>query len=64
MIMTIINLKLEQMNVKMAFLHGNLEEEIYMVQLEGFVEKGKQELVCRLNKSLYSLKQVLRCWYK
>ena len=40
----------------MAFFHGDLEEEIYMVQLEDFVKKDKEELVCWLNKSLYGLK--------
>ncbi|GJY89529.1 retrovirus-related pol polyprotein from transposon TNT 1-94 [Tanacetum coccineum] len=52
------------LDVKTAFLHGNLEEEIYMLQPEGFKQKGKENLVCRLNKSLYGLKQVPRCWYK
>jgi hypothetical protein len=50
--------------VKISFLHGELEEEIYMLQPEGFTEKGKEKLVCMLNKSLYGLKQVPRCWYK
>ncbi|KAE8683046.1 hypothetical protein F3Y22_tig00111220pilonHSYRG00128 [Hibiscus syriacus] len=59
-----LNLHLEQLDVKTAFLHGNLEEEIYMLQPEGFEEKEKKNLVCRLNKSLYDLKQVPRCWYK
>jgi len=36
------------MDVKTSFLHGDLEEEIYMKQVEGFVVKGKKELVCRL----------------
>lgn len=54
----------EQLDVKTAFLHENLEEEIYMLQLEGFKQKGKVNFVCRLNKSLYGLKQVPRCWYK
>ncbi|KAH9660160.1 hypothetical protein KPL70_024117 [Citrus sinensis] len=47
-------------DVKTAFLHGELEEEIYMLQLEGFAETGKENLVCRLNKSIYGLKQVPR----
>lgn len=49
-----------QMDVKTAFLNGHLEEEIYMTQPEGF-ERGKQ-LVCRLNRSLYGLKQASRAW--
>nr|AAB36261.1 retrotransposon peptide {Ty1-copia retrotransposon element, clone Sat 6} [Vicia sativa, leaves, Peptide Transposon Partial, 75 aa] [Vicia sativa] len=40
------------------------EEEIYMLQPEGFEEKENENLVCRLTKSLYSLKQAPRCWYK
>ena len=63
-IAAIMNLELKQMDVKMAFLHGDLEEEIYMAQPEVFVEKSKEELICWLNKSLYSLKQTSRCWYK
>ena len=47
-----LDLEVEQMDVKTAFLHGDLEEEIYMVQPEGFVQKGKEDLVCRLKKSL------------
>ncbi|KAE8686612.1 Methyl esterase 17 [Hibiscus syriacus] len=59
-----LNIHLEQLDVKTTFLHGNLEEEIYMLQPEGFEEKEKKNLVCRLNKSLYGLKQAPRCWYK
>ncbi|KAH9701426.1 hypothetical protein KPL71_024990 [Citrus sinensis] len=58
------DLHLEQLHVKTAFLHGELEEEIYMLQPEGFAKTGKKNLVCRLNKSLYRLKQAPRCWYK
>ncbi|GJU21576.1 retrovirus-related pol polyprotein from transposon TNT 1-94 [Tanacetum coccineum] len=54
------DLHLEQLDVITAFLHENLEEEICMLQPEGFKQKGKENLVCRLNKSMYGLKQALR----
>ena len=50
------DLHLEQLDIKIAFLHGDLEEEIYMQQLEGYEVKGKENLMCRLRKSLYGLK--------
>ena len=52
-----MNLEVEQLDVKTTFLHGDLEEEIYMQQPEGFVKRGKEHLVCRLKKSLYELNQ-------
>ena len=47
-IATTFDFKVEQMDVKTTFLHGDLKEEIYMKQPEGFMVKGKKELVCRL----------------
>ncbi|CAM9000483.1 unnamed protein product [Rhodiola kirilowii] len=58
------NLELEQLDVKTAFLHGDLEEPIYMTQPECFVAGNFDSTVCFLNKSLYGLKQSLRQWYK
>jgi len=49
-------LYLEQLDIKTTFLHGDLDEEIYMYKLEGFSEEGKNNMVCKLKKSLYGLK--------
>ena len=54
------NLHLEQLDLKTAFLHGNLEEDLYMIQLEGFTVQGQENLVYNLRKSLYDLKQAPR----
>ena len=48
------------MDVKIAFLNGDLDEEIYMIQPEGFTAPGKEKKVCKLVKSLYGLKQAPR----
>ncbi|KAH9698402.1 Integrase catalytic domain-containing protein [Citrus sinensis] len=58
------DLELVQLNVKTVFLHGDLEEEIYMTQPYGLKVAGKENWVCKLTKSLYGLKQSLRQWYK
>jgi Reverse transcriptase (RNA-dependent DNA polymerase) len=55
-----LDLELEQLDIKIIFLYGDLEEEIYMVQLEGFEVKRKDNMVCKLKKSLYGLKQAPR----
>ena len=53
--------EVHHMDVKCAFLNGDINEEIYMEKLEGFV--SNPYLVCRLKKSLYGLKQAPRAWY-
>ena len=58
-----MDLKFEQLDVKTAYLHGDLKEKIYMEQPEGFEVRGKKHLICRLKKSLYGLKQAPRQWY-
>ena len=50
------------MDVKTAFLNGNLEEEIYMLQPEGFIAKNQEHMVYKLKRSIYGLKQASRSW--
>ncbi|GMH09540.1 hypothetical protein Nepgr_011381 [Nepenthes gracilis] len=59
-LVAVLDLKIEQLDVWTVFLHGNIQEEIYMEQSEGFKIKGKKGLICRLRKSLYGLKQAPR----
>ena len=56
------NWDLHQLDIKNVFLHGNLQEEVYMEQPPGFVAQGEIGRVCRLRKSLYGLKQSPRAW--
>jgi hypothetical protein len=56
--------KLHKLDVKSLFLNGELKEEVYLTQPEGFVEQGKEQLVCKLRKALYGLKQAPRSWYE
>ena len=53
-----------QMDVKTAFLNGFLEEELYMMQLEGFVDPKGANKVCKLQRSIYGLVQASRSWNK
>ena len=46
-----------QMDIKTAFLNGNLEKDIYMRQPEGFIAKGQEHMVYKLQRSIYGLKQ-------
>ena len=55
---------IHQMDVVTAFLNGTLDEEIYMQQPEGYIKPGSEHLVCKLERSLYGLKQSPRCWNK
>ena len=63
-IVAIHNLEIHQMDVKTAFLNGDLDEEIYMEQPEGFMVPGQEKKVCRLVKSLYGLKQAPMEWHE
>ena len=66
-IMTLVahyDLELHQMDVKTVFLNGNINETIYMVQPKNFESNNSKQLVCKLKKSIYGLKQASRQWYR
>ena len=57
-----MDLELYQMDVKIVFLNGELDDNIYMNQPLGFKLKGQECKVCKLKKSIYGLKQALKQW--
>ncbi|KAH9671727.1 hypothetical protein KPL70_017462 [Citrus sinensis] len=61
-IAAMLDYEIWQMDVKTAFLNGHLEENIYMQQPDGFIQKGQEHMVCKLQKSIYGLKQASRSW--
>jgi len=58
------DLEPNQLDVKIVFLHGDLDEQIFMIHPMGFKTAVKENLVCKLKKSTYELEQSLRQWYK
>ncbi|KAA0045201.1 gag/pol protein [Cucumis melo var. makuwa] len=61
-IVTFYDYEIWLMDVKTAFVNGNLEESIYMAQPKGFIEQNQEQKVCKLQKSIYGLKQACRSW--
>jgi hypothetical protein len=60
---SVLGWKLHQMDVKTTFLNGNIEQEVFVEQPDGFVLHNKGSHVCKLRKALYGLKQAHRVWY-
>jgi hypothetical protein len=56
--------KISQMDVKIVLLNGDLQEEVYMEQLDGFIKTKNEHFVCKLNKTFYGLRQAPQAWYE
>jgi len=61
-LVSLLGLELEQLDVRTTFLHGDLDEDIYMEQQEGFVQNHNKRFSCKLKKSSYGLKQSTMEW--
>lgn len=59
-----MDMEVKQLDVKIAFLDDDLEDEIYMEQSKGFKERDKVDHVCKIKKCLYGLKQAPQKWYE
>ena len=61
---SIYKLKIHQLDVKTAFINGELDEEIYIEQPKGFIMQGQEHKACKLIKSLYGLKKAPKQWHE
>ena len=59
-LVTHFNLELYQIDVKTAFLNGDIDETIYMVQSENFVSTDPKDMICKLKKFIYGFKQAFQ----
>jgi len=58
-----LNWEVWQLDINKSFLNGNLKENVFVHQPEGYTDSIKPGHICKLNKAIYGLKQALRAWY-